>query len=459
MASIILPLAMTGSRKADGTANAGGRVYLSLIDSPNSSVTGYLDRDKNAAATLSGGGYVLDQAGKIALFIDTACRVRTEDTNGAAVDAYVYEPVINEGLVEVDSPGFTGVSPTTGSLAAGGRTTLAAVLSSLYASTGGLDGKFRGVYGTADTNIRAEIESIFLTPQRFGAFGNGVADDTTAIQAMASAASSSGIPIYFPRGTYKISSAITFGAGSVISGAGRTVQGSFINCVNATQDGFIVGSDSIVENLAIGTTGSTGTALKMSSAGNLINVGIGTAGSGSFATAGNNTGGGAIVAIGCLFNGSTTAVAGGTWIVNYAHQFTGAGIAQFNPLVANVSGAGTQALSSQSNTASMATGGNVTPTTIQRGVAHAYQRVVGTSTGSGTINLLGAPPTGTCILVVECVNAAAANFVFTFSGYKSTGTATTTTGLRIAVTFAWNPTDGFWVEIGRTLPTATAGGV
>jgi hypothetical protein len=57
----------------------------------------------------------------------------------------------------------------------------------------------------------------------FGAAGNGVADDTAAIQAAVNAASSAGVCLFVPEGTYAISSTIAFGStckGITGSGAG-----------------------------------------------------------------------------------------------------------------------------------------------------------------------------------------------------------------------------------------------
>lgn len=51
----------------------------------------------------------------------------------------------------------------------------------------------------------------------FGATGNGTTDDTAAIQAAVNAAAR----VYFPSGTYKISSAIILHSGSVLYGSGR----------------------------------------------------------------------------------------------------------------------------------------------------------------------------------------------------------------------------------------------
>jgi hypothetical protein len=73
--------------------------------------------------------------------------------------------------------------------------------------------------GTAEISRSVEIklqESISVTD--FGAVGNGIADDTAAIQAALSAASNR--TLYFPKGDYKISSTINFGLTTSILGEG-----------------------------------------------------------------------------------------------------------------------------------------------------------------------------------------------------------------------------------------------
>src|SRR6478609_2762328 len=49
----------------------------------------------------------------------------------------------------------------------------------------------------------------FITPQDYGATGNGTTDDTAAIQAALNAVSANGSTVFFPPGTYKITSALT----------------------------------------------------------------------------------------------------------------------------------------------------------------------------------------------------------------------------------------------------------
>jgi hypothetical protein len=62
-----------------------------------------------------------------------------------------------------------------------------------------------------------------VTPQQFGAVGNGSHDDTAAIQAAINALPASGGDVLFPPGKYKVTSTLTIGNGS--AGNVSTVQG------------------------------------------------------------------------------------------------------------------------------------------------------------------------------------------------------------------------------------------
>jgi hypothetical protein len=61
----------------------------------------------------------------------------------------------------------------------------------------------------------------WVTPQQFGAVGNGVADDTAAVRAAASASHNAGGGfLYLPPGTYRCTGALTYYPGQIWQGAG-----------------------------------------------------------------------------------------------------------------------------------------------------------------------------------------------------------------------------------------------
>lgn len=85
----------------------------------------------------------------------------------------------------------------------------------------------------------------YVTPQEYGAVGDNVNDDTTAIQT----AINSGKPVYIPGGTYKITSTLIVESNTVIFGEGKEIVN--IN-TNGMCDGMhITGYFNIVKDLKI----------------------------------------------------------------------------------------------------------------------------------------------------------------------------------------------------------------
>jgi Pectate lyase superfamily protein len=448
MASCIETLAITGSRKSDGSVNAGGLVFLTQPGSANSAVTAYQDVGKSAAVSLVSGGYALDGAGKAVLFVENPCTVRITDTTGATVDTFAFGISTNAGIVEVTTPGWTGIN-SSGSAVSGAQTYLDKALASIYSSVGGLDGKFRGVYGIADTNLKAEIEQIGLTPQRFGAKGDGVTDDTSAWLNMAAAQSASGLPVFIPKGTYKISQVITFAFGSVITGVSKSISGgSNVLCTNGAQNGLVLGAQSVLQNISVTTLGSSGIGVTAGSNCQLVSVSISTGGGGLFATP-FLASGGQCVATSCAFSGSTNAVTGGVTLINPTTISGATGTTVDRALTAWLN----------TQTGDLANGGLATVPPVAGTFAAngpSACRVRATSAGAGTIN--AANGTATCsLLSIECFNNSGGAFTFTFlAPLRSTGTVAPNNGNRVVVTFAWNNTDFLWVECGRT---STAAGI
>ncbi len=445
MASPIQPL-LTGSRKADGSPNAGGLVVLSRYDAANVRVTGFTSRDATAAHVLDNGGYRLDAAGRAAIFIEEACRVRTYDSANVAVDSFVWEPTVNAGLVEVLNPGFTGQDPVSLAQVAGGRTVLDTVLSSLASSLGGQDGKFRGTYGTADTDLWREIEQLALTPQRFGARGDGIADDTSAMLLLAAAQGASGIPVFFPRGTYLVSSVITFGSNVVAYGTGPYSAGSTIVCSNATQNGLVFGSNCDLRGFMVrSSSGSTGIGITVAGNSLLMNVSVWLSGPG-FTTGVSNTSGGQCRAIQCTILGSVTATVG-AWLLDSSPSGATSATTYFT-LSTPVIGQPWRAL-----TQDVANGGAALPFSGLIGQGLVYNRIRATSAGGATV---AAPSSPLYVeqLVLDCFNNSGGAFTFTLAaGYKNAGNPAPANGSRVCITFYWNATESVWVETGRATST------
>lgn len=74
---------------------------------------------------------------------------------------------------------------------------------------------------------RIDLLSNYVTPQMFGAVGDGVADDTNAIKT----ALSNGDKVYLPKGTYKVSSSIDIASGKSLILEGNVLSLSGITLV------------------------------------------------------------------------------------------------------------------------------------------------------------------------------------------------------------------------------------
>lgn len=88
-------------------------------------------------------------------------------------------------------------------------------------------------------------DSSFQSVRSTGATGNGVTDDTAALQNAINSATAAGKIVYFDAGTYKVTSTLTIPAGAKLLGEGYPVimsSGSFFNDMNNPKPVVRVGS-------------------------------------------------------------------------------------------------------------------------------------------------------------------------------------------------------------------------
>jgi len=187
----------------------------------------------------------------------------TLDSNGAAeiyCDAYVDVEIKNSAgttlrtvtvghsapVVEVRSDSFTGTdydgNPAN---TAGQPITLKAVLDKWNDSAGANDWKV--LIGGVSTNIQTGFAGISglifnVKDPTYGAVGDGVTDDTTAILAATTAAA--GAPVYFPPGTYKITT--------------LSLSGVNINWVGAGEGASIISGSTSTNLIALTDSTNTG---------------------------------------------------------------------------------------------------------------------------------------------------------------------------------------------------------
>ena len=112
----------------------------------------------------------------------------------------------------------------------------------------------QGGTGSITTNVQAKLQQT-VSVKDFGAVGDGTTNDTAAIQA----ALNTGNSVYFPKGTYVISSALTPISNQKIYGAGQ--QNTIISQTSASSNGFTIINKSFVElrDMTVQNTASTPT--------------------------------------------------------------------------------------------------------------------------------------------------------------------------------------------------------
>ena len=139
-AQLIESLHLTGSRKTDGSVNAGGLIYL-YDPGTTTAVTGYYQDSSGVLAAYSAGAITLDSAGKADIYVDQDVDLVITTSAAAAVSTtYLAMSKVAETLVVTNS-GFNGTLAS-GATGAGGRASLDAILSLLYDTVGGTDERY-----------------------------------------------------------------------------------------------------------------------------------------------------------------------------------------------------------------------------------------------------------------------------------------------------------------------------
>lgn len=254
-ASLIAPLAISGSRKSDGTANASGLVYAYL---PGTLTTAQLYSDADATAvatqplTLDTGGRINRSTYPNGVFCAVPIRLLVQDAAGATVSDSAFTPA-TAGNVSVSNAGFTG-------------TNMDEVLTEIAASVGGTDGLFKAAAGATARTVQSKLLEGGVSPEDFGAVGNGVAVDTTPLQAAFNFVAAAGSGVVRLTGTYKTDQAIVLSNTDGVSVIGDGLRATAIVCTNATANAFTFNNcDSLhLEGFDIQHSGtSTGRAISL----------------------------------------------------------------------------------------------------------------------------------------------------------------------------------------------------
>jgi hypothetical protein len=181
-------------------------------------------------AQASGADLVLDESGSIVAYVNELVEVLVKDADGTTAREFVAGAAAP--AVEYQGQSFTGTDYVTGAQAAGEPTTVQAVLDLWKTNSGAIDWKVL-VNGAATTLQSAVggVTGLFFNVKdpAYGAVGDGVTNDATAIGAALTAANVSGGVVFFPPGTYRITSALSLGSKASMLGCGPNASAILID--------------------------------------------------------------------------------------------------------------------------------------------------------------------------------------------------------------------------------------
>lgn len=177
----------------------------------------------------------LDSYGAAVVYVNEYVDVIVKSSGGAVVREFT--AMSGAADVEVRNAAFTGTNYTTAASAAGNPVALDSVLSRWRDSAGSAALDWNVVLGGSNTTLQAALgpvtEILFnVKDSAYGATGDGTTNDATAINAAIAAAAAVGGIVYFPPGTYRITSALTPSSCSLV-GAGAEASSIAIDSASA----------------------------------------------------------------------------------------------------------------------------------------------------------------------------------------------------------------------------------
>lgn len=236
MAKLIETLAIAGSRKSDGYANASGKVWAYV---PGTSAQAALYPDAEETAPLAQ-PVVLDAAGRATVFVDQAVTLHIETSAGVTVADV--EVIDDAGVVGIANAGFTGTLPD-GSQGAGGSTDLDAVLTSALTSFGGTNFRYAESTGATQRGVSSWMRDVWISAKDYGAVGDGAVDDTVACQtAINRVVARGGGVVYFPAGRYLLTAALTNTSSVAVSFEGAGAYSSVIQQTSTSANALSLGA-------------------------------------------------------------------------------------------------------------------------------------------------------------------------------------------------------------------------
>jgi hypothetical protein len=183
----------------------------------------------------TGANVVLDANGGSEVYVDEVVDVVAKSSAGTTIRAFVDGPAASN--IEVISKAFTGTDYATAESGVSKPAVLEAILDKWIDQNGGADWQVK-VNGVTDVipDFLAQVLGMVYNVKdpAYGAKGDDVADDTSAIQAACTAAAATGGIVFFPAGIYRISAQITVGLDASWVGCGPNPAGSVIRMTHAS---------------------------------------------------------------------------------------------------------------------------------------------------------------------------------------------------------------------------------
>lgn len=164
----------------------------------------------------------LDANGRAIVYVNEYVDVEVYDSDGTLVTQFT---VMNtDRNTEVISQSFTGQAYAGGGSAASLPVDLQTVLDTWYTSAGSLD--FQVSVDGSGVNLQDAIGRVYgamFNVKEYGAAGDGVTDDRTAILAAQTAADAYGGAVFFPAGRYSLGSTLAWNDTAMVGIPGASI--------------------------------------------------------------------------------------------------------------------------------------------------------------------------------------------------------------------------------------------
>lgn len=210
-----------------GAALGTAEIY---VRGTNTRATIYGDFEASTSNS-SGADISLDAYGSAEVYVNQLVDVVIRDADGVQYRAYT--DGYSSPNVEVISPAFTGHDYVTAVAAISKPTTAQAIFDLWATNSGSIDWKVSiGGVATTLTNAFGSLTGLVFNVKNpaYGAVGDGVTSDQTAIAAaLAAAVAAGGGIVFFPKGTYLITTAIEWDHRVSILGVGARLSIITIN--------------------------------------------------------------------------------------------------------------------------------------------------------------------------------------------------------------------------------------